>query len=157
MLGSSHALAKPKVAVAPISGDTNDQVAELLAEMLQDSARVTGPADVASSGKKARSGELTEADVKRLKNKLGVSVVVHGTLKKAGGKKTLSLIVSGKNDKPSKFSVKFKSAASDNFREQVRDKIVRRVADEAEDEPVEEEPGKSRRERDREKAEKERE
>jgi hypothetical protein len=134
-LGAAPALAKPKVAVAPIDGDTNDRVARVLVELLEDEAKVIGPDEVASAVRSARSGTLSESDVKRIQNKLDVSVVVHGALKKTGGKRTLSVIVSGKDDKPSKFSVKFKSAASDSFRKGVRGALVKRVEAEVEDEP----------------------
>jgi hypothetical protein len=154
MLGTTSALAKPKVAVAPIKGDTNDQLGNVLVDVLSEKTRVVGPVEVERAiAKLGFTGALEPEDVGRLEEKLGVSALIQGKLKKDGKRKSLQLIVTSRGGKQLKFTVKFKSAASDRFRDNVREELVKRIeAELAAEPPPEEVTGKSRRERDRDRA-----
>ena len=123
LLVPSIALAKPKVAIAPFEGDEGHKVANAVAKAAGDDVEITSPkATGHAMASLGLSGELDKKDVKKLRGKLGVDVVVQG---KVSGKKqkTLELRVAGKGVKTATFSIKFKSAMSTKFHDDVRDEL----------------------------------
>ena len=123
LLVPSLALAKPRVAIAPFEGDEGHKVANAVAEAAGDEVEITSPkATGHAMASLGLSGELDKKDVKRLRGKLAVDVVVQG---KVVGKKqkTLELRVSGKGVKTATFSIKFKNAMSTKFHDDVRDEL----------------------------------
>jgi hypothetical protein len=125
---SAPVFARPKVAVTPLKGDADDKVGEVLRDALAGKLAVVPPKDVARAlDKLGVSGELDEQDVQRLRLKTNAAVVVQGKLGRAGAKKTLKVSVWVRGKRPSDFTVQYKSAASENFREGVREAIVNRI------------------------------
>jgi len=127
-LGASPALAKPKVAVTPVDGDADDKMGAVVREALDGELAVVAPKEVERAmSKLGLSGELEESDAQRLRQKLDAAVVVQGKLGRAGQKKTVKLSVWVRGKKPSDFNVQYKSAASEKFREVVRDALLKRI------------------------------
>src|SRR5207302_1337186 len=81
------ALARPRVAVAPLDGDNNQRVGDVVAEAVADHAKVTPQDKVARAMDKLRVTELDKKSVKALRTRLEVDAVVHGRVEKAGAKK----------------------------------------------------------------------
>ena len=125
---SSPAFARPKVAVTPLRGDADDKIGEILREALAGKLAVVSQQDVARAmDKLGVSGELDAQDVQRLRTKINAAVVVQGKVGRAGTKKTLKVSVWVRGKQPSDFTVQYKSAASENFRDGVREAIVKRI------------------------------
>ena len=125
---SSPVLARPKVAVTPLRGDSDDKIGEILRDALAGKLAVVPPKDVARAmDKLGLSGELDEQDVQRLRTKTSAAVVVQGKLGRAGTRKTLKVSVWVRGKQPSDFTVQYKSTGSEKFREGVRDAIVKRI------------------------------
>ncbi|HWU86285.1 MAG TPA: hypothetical protein VN253_03385, partial [Kofleriaceae bacterium] len=134
---SSPVFAKPRVAVTPLRGDADDKIGDVVREALAGKLAIVPAKDVTRAlGKLGVSGELDEQDVERLRTKTNAAVVVQGKLGRAGAKKTLKVSVWVRGKQPSDFTVQYKSAASDNFRDGVREAIVKRIGsvDDLEDE-----------------------
>ena len=122
------ALAKPKLAVAPIKGDTGGKVADAIAEV------VAGDATLISAKKVERAARDLDLDrevdmigAKKLAAKVDADVVVHGKIEKDDGKKTAALAVTRRGKKSEKFEVTFKSATSDKFKRELREEIAKRL------------------------------
>lgn len=93
LLVPAMAIAKPKIAVAPVIGDKDGEVASAIAEALSESAKVTSPKDTKKGMDKLDlSGELSKADGKKLAGNLKVDAVVQGKIEKEGKKKVLVLM-----------------------------------------------------------------
>ena len=136
IVAPSMALAKPKVAVTPVIGDSaSNQVAALLEELLQETASVVthGRTETAME-KLGLSGELDEKDARKLTKKLGVVALVQGKLGKDGRKRTLHLTISSRTKKPTGFTVEY-TTASDKFKQKVRDELVERIGTDEELDP----------------------
>jgi len=128
LLWASPALAKPKVVVTPVTGDTDDKLGSVVREALDDKLTVLGPEEVERvMSKLSLSGELDESDTQRLRTKLDAAVVVQGKITRAGQKRSVKLVVSVRGKKPSDFNVQYKSAASEKFREVVREALLKRI------------------------------
>jgi len=93
------ALAKPKVAVAPLEGDPDGKITAVLVDAADDHATVTRPTKVEKAMDKLSLSELNKKALKKLRIELEVEVIVHGKVDKVGGKKHLSLVLSGKGKK----------------------------------------------------------
>ncbi|MGN6110563.1 MAG: hypothetical protein ACTHU0_36010, partial [Kofleriaceae bacterium] len=148
------AIAKPKVAVAPFEGDAGNKVSEALAEALAGRAKVTGPGETARTMAKLElSRELDARDANKLRAKLGVAALVHGKLEKDGSKRTLRLKIAVRGKEPTGFSVQFKTAESDKFRESVAAEIDKRIGnvDGGDEVARDDEPDGKRKDRDKDK------
>src|SRR5215813_12876475 len=97
VIGTVTGHAKPKVAVAPIKGDTDDRVGKAVIESLPDGVGSIPPKDVGKLMDKLGLDDLDAAEAERPKIKLGATIVVQGKISKTNGKKTLKLAVIGKN------------------------------------------------------------
>ncbi|MEO8553465.1 MAG: hypothetical protein ABI678_26005 [Kofleriaceae bacterium] len=93
------AVAKPKVAVAPLEGDPDGKITSVLVDAADDHAIVTRPTKVEKAMDKLSLSELNKKALKKLRIELEVEVIVHGKVEKVGGKKHLSLVLSGKGKK----------------------------------------------------------
>lgn len=93
------ALAKPKVAVAPLEGDPEGKITAVLVDAADDHATVTRPTKVEKAMDKLSLSELNKKALKKLRIELEVEVIVHGKVDRVGGKKHLSLVLSGKGKK----------------------------------------------------------
>jgi hypothetical protein len=138
------AIAKPKVAVAPLDGDDDGKVAEVVVEAAREHAKVIGPKQVGKAADElGLSDPNTPRALKKLRGKLEVDAVIHGKVERDGGKKRLVLSVAGKGKSGSAFEVEYKSASSKSFKKELREELGKRIAgageggkeDEADDEP----------------------
>ena len=89
------ALAKPKLAVAPLDGDSDGAIADVVAGEASEHGKTTKPEKVSREMEKLDLSSLSAKSVKKLRTKLGVDVVIHGSVDKDGGKKHLVLMLSG--------------------------------------------------------------
>ena len=122
------ALAKPKLAVAPIKGDTGGKVADAIAEVVAGDASVISAKKVQRAAKDLDlDGEVDMIGAKKLAAKIDADVVVHGKIEKDDGKKTAALAVTRRGKKSEKFEVTFKSATSDKFKRELREEISKRL------------------------------
>lgn len=127
-LGVSPALGKPKVAVTPMSGDSDDRMAAAVREMLGGKLAVVARKDVERAMSKLDlSGELEADDVQKLRQRLDAAVVVQGKLGRSGKKKTVKLSVWVKGKRKGDFNVQYKSTSSEKFRDAVRDALLKRI------------------------------
>jgi len=134
------ALAKPTIAVAPIEGDSGNKVADVVAEVAGENARVIGP----DKTEKARdrlgmSSELDRKDLTKLRAKLDADFIISGKLDKDGKTKTLELGVTAKGRKTQKFTLTFKNADSDKFKNELREELGKRTTGDG-GEPEDDEP-----------------
>ena len=123
------AKAKPKIAVAPLKGDTGNKVAQAIVEAIagKDFA-VIGPKAVSREITKLGLGdELDTKDARKLARKLGAVALVDGTVTKAGKKRSLHLEVHRRGKPDAGFTVEFKSTGSEAFRRGVREEIVNKL------------------------------
>lgn len=129
------AIAKPTLAVAPLDGDRDGEVAALVAEAAEDEAKVTTPDKVEGVLEKlgVSKGEIDGRVVKKLRKRLDVEVVVYGKVEKDDGKKTLELNVSARGKKTSRFSITFKNADSKAFKRELREELGKRLASDERD------------------------
>ncbi|MBS1118465.1 MAG: hypothetical protein H6Q90_693 [Deltaproteobacteria bacterium] len=138
LVGSGQALAKPRVAIAPIAGDSDNKVTDELAELMTDNMSPVKQREVTRAmDKLGLAGELDTKGARKLQGKLDVVAVVHGKLGKDGRKKTLQLSVSARKKKTTRFTVEFTTTISEKFRTKVRDELERRILatdDDADDE-----------------------
>jgi hypothetical protein len=95
------ALAKPKVAVAPIDGDDDGKVAAAVAEAAKSDAKIVGPDKVSGAMESLGVTTTTTRGLKKLRIKLEADVIIHGTLERDGSKKHLVLTLSGRAHGPS--------------------------------------------------------
>ncbi len=132
------AIAKPKVAVAPIDGDANGEVTDAVAELLTRKLAPVKQRDVSRAmDKLGLSGELDSKDARKLQKQLDVVAVVHGKLGKEGRKKTLQLSVSARKKKTTRFTVELTATSSKKFQSKVRAELEKRILadDDEADEP----------------------
>src|SRR5205814_1997043 len=88
------ALAKPKLAVAPLDGDKDGAISDVVAEEAAEHGKTTKPDRVQKEIDKLdiSPARMSSKSVKKLRLKLDVDVVIHGKVEKEGGKKHLALV-----------------------------------------------------------------
>ena len=127
VIGPALALAKPKVAVAPIAGDDR-KIVRLVGEAVAEYATVTSGVQV---GKALKELEISDPDnakaAKKLRAKLKVDAVIYGKLEHDGAKRTLHLSIYTRGKKPDKFELEFKQSTSKTFRLKLRDELKTRL------------------------------
>jgi len=123
------ALAKPTIAVAPIEGDSGNKVADVVAEVAGEEARVIGPDKTEKARDKlGMSSELDRKDLTKLRSKLDADFIISGKLEKDGKTKTLELGVTAKGRKTQTFTLTFKNADSDKFKRELREELAKRTS-----------------------------
>jgi hypothetical protein len=105
LLVAAPALARPKVAVAPLDGDDDQKISAIVAEAASDHAKVTGPGRTGKALDSLSITAFTTKNVKKLRGNLDVDIVIHGGVKK----KHLSLTLSGKGKQKSTIELDYKS------------------------------------------------
>jgi hypothetical protein len=105
LLVTAPALARPRVAVAPLDGDDDQKVSAIVADAAGDHAKVTGPGRVAKALDNLSITTLNSKGLKKLRSNLEVDVVIHGAVKK----KHLELTLSGKGKQKATLELDFKS------------------------------------------------
>ncbi len=131
------ALAKPKVAIAPIDGDDDGKVGALVAEEAGAHATVTSAKHVSKTMSALGIGD-TESPraLKKLRIKLDVDAVIHGKVDRDKKTKHLEITVSGRAGKESTFELDFKTVTP-KVKKQLRDKLEKHIADAGEGEAAE--------------------
>ena len=130
---------KPKLAVAPLSGD-NGKITQAVVDALagKDFA-IVGPKDTKREMiKLGASGDLSAKDVRKLIGKLEVVAIVDGKVAKAGNKRSLHLEVHRRGQPDAGFTIEFKTTTSPGFRRTIHDEILKKVegaADDSDEEP----------------------
>ncbi|MDX2092476.1 MAG: hypothetical protein SFX73_31725 [Kofleriaceae bacterium] len=143
------ALAKPKVAVAPLEGDDGGKVAEVVVEVAGESAKVIGPGETKKAMAKHDVDELDGKGIKKLRKKLAVDAVIHGKVEEDGTRKTLALEVSVRGKKTERFSLSFRGHTSKKLREELREELGKRLSEgEGDEDPDEDDAPKPRRDDD---------
>lgn len=127
LTGPAHA--EPSVAVAPIGGDPDDKVSDVVVDVVSAQAKAIKPKTVVRAiGQLGISGDLDARDANRLMKKLEADVVLQGKVKKDGKQRVLRMTVYAKGKKPGSFSVEFKTAKSGKLRDGVRDELAATLA-----------------------------
>jgi hypothetical protein len=134
------AVARPRVAVAPLDGDSENRIADIVAEAADDHARVVRPEKVSRAMDTLSVDAFTGKTLKRLRINLEVDVVIHGRIEKAGGKRRLSLTISGKGKHEAKLAVAFKSTKTlrKTLSPQLRKKLEQALG--GEEDPADDDP-----------------
>jgi hypothetical protein len=101
------ALARPRLAVAPLDGDAGGKIAELVATSAADHGRVTPPSRVEKVMASTRVGKLDAKGAAKVRGKLGADVLIHGRVERTGGKRRLALTLSGKGR--TRFEVEYRT------------------------------------------------
>jgi hypothetical protein len=119
------ALAKPKVAVAPIDGDADGKIVAVVHEAAATQGTVTSAKVVA---KALKDLSITDPDTsrsaKRLRKHLAVDAVVYGKVEHATPKNKLTLSVYTRGKKPERFEIQYKLSTSKSFRKQLREELA---------------------------------
>ena len=126
MVLTGIALAKPTIAVAPIEGDSDNKIGDVIAEVAGEDATVIGPAKTAKAMEKlGLSSELERKDLSKLRARFDADAIISGKLEKDGKNKTLELGLTAKGRKTQKFTLTFKNADSDKFKRELREELAR--------------------------------
>jgi hypothetical protein len=110
------ALAEPKVAVAKLEGDPKGNVADIIAEVAGDR--------VESAMRGLGVSVLNAKSTKKLRARLDVDVVIHGSVQKDGSDTRVRLVLSGKGS--AKLSLVYESTKE--LRKDLRAKLPKRIA-----------------------------
>jgi len=125
---SATALAKPKVAVAPLAGDlpNNKLTGEVVDALGDDYAVVSGKA----LGKVTKkTGELDDDVVAKIQKQLGAQAVVHGSVVKEGKKRSLQLKISITGQDVKDVAIKLKGTVlDDDGKQKLRDAVAKDLA-----------------------------
>lgn len=120
---------KPKLAVAPLHGDTGNKVALAVVEALAGKDFVVvGPKEVTREMTKlGLSGELDPKEARKLAIKLDVVALLDGKVTKSGAKRSLHLEVHRRGRPAAGFTIEFKATGSDGFRRGVHAEVVKKL------------------------------
>jgi hypothetical protein len=123
------ALAKPKVALTEIEGDTNGELRAAVIAALdgKDLALVNGK-DVSRAATKIGSvADFTEKDFNKLEAALEADAIVLGKLDTSGESKSLKFRLYIHNKMEKGFTISFKDPSSPKFRTALHDKMVEKL------------------------------
>lgn len=123
------AVAKPKIALTPIDGDENDEMADAL-ESAIDGAEldVTGTRSTSRTLDKLNyDTDLSEKQAKKVSDALDVDAILIGTLDRKGVNKVLRFRMFIRGKKTRGFSVTFNNPRSDRFKVMLREKLVDKI------------------------------
>ncbi len=122
--------AKPRVAIVPFDGDPNYDVADVVAELVEDDYNVTGAKQTGRSidqlGLDAAS--LSDKDIKKLSNELDADAVIRGELAPKGPRKLLHIRVTWKGKKARGFNVEYASLKSKKMRAALKEKLLEKLS-----------------------------
>jgi hypothetical protein len=137
---------KPKIAVAPLAGDSKNKVALAVVEALAGKDFVViGPKEVSREKETlGLSEELDAKEARKLATKLGAVAIIDGKITKAGKKRSLHLEVHRRGKPDAGFTIEFKSTASDGFQRGVHDEIAKKLDGAGDDDPAEDDDGGAR-------------
>ena len=144
-VASGTAMAKPKVAIVPLEGDSEGNAQDAITDALGDDAEITGPKTVTRAiDKLGLDTEMSDRDLKKLSGELEADAIIRGTYTTKDGKKIIhfKLFVNGKKVKG--FTVEFGSLKSQKFKDALHDKLMEKLGAEkkvAEDEDKKKDDG----------------
>lgn len=122
------ALAKPTIVVAPIEGDSDNQIANVIAEVAGEKATVIGPEKAAKAmSKLGLSTELERKDLTKLRARFDADLILSCKLAKESKRNTLEVGVTAKGRKTQNFTLTFKAADSDRFKSELREELAKRL------------------------------
>jgi TolB-like protein len=124
-VASGTAMAKPKVAIVPLEGDSDGNAQDAITDALGDDADVAGPKSVSRAiDKLGLDTEMSDKDLKKLSAELEADAIIRGTLTSKDGKQIIhfKLFVNGKKVKG--FTVEFGSLKSQKFKDALHDKFM---------------------------------
>ena len=115
---------KPKVAVAPLDGDSDDKVGNVVVEIASEHAKVVGLEKTKHAIDELGVG-FDRKGLQRLRVKLEVEVVIHGSVTKDGSKRDVVLELNGHGKAKTKIEISGKSpkALRAELAKQLRKKI----------------------------------
>jgi hypothetical protein len=122
------AWAKPTLALAPIDGDRDGKVAELIEGAVEEDFKVIGPKKVEAAMGKLDISQVDPKTIKKLRKKLDAEIVVYGNVDKEGKKKNLTLSISARGKRTQKFEIDYKSADAKSFKKELRGELNSRLA-----------------------------
>jgi hypothetical protein len=122
------AIAKPTLALAPIDGDKDGKVAELIEGAVEEDFKVIGPKKVEATMGKLDIENVDPKTIKKLRKKLDAEIVVYGQVDKEGKKKNLTLSISARGKRTQKFEIDYKSADAKSFKKELRGELNKRLA-----------------------------
>lgn len=128
LLPPALALARPKVAIAPLDGDKHGDVADIVAEEAADHAKVVTPDRVGRVMDSLGLSTHNKRSLRTLCARLEVDAVIYGLVEHDGSKRRLELTIAVRGKPSSTFTLKFTSASSHVFRRQLREELARRIA-----------------------------
>jgi len=138
------AFARPKIAVAPLAGDDDGKVTAAVAEEASQHATVIDPQPTQKAlARLGYDNANSKKAQKALRKRLGVDVIIYGTVDTKGSKQKLTLEVSGRGKRAGEIELSFKTASSNKFREELRDELGKQLAG-AEGEASEDDDGPRR-------------
>jgi hypothetical protein len=105
LLVAAPALARPRVAVAPLDGDDDQKISAIVADAAGAHAKVTSPTRTGKALDSLSITAFTGKNLKKLRSNLEVDVVIHGAVKK----KHLTLTLSGKGKQKATIELDYKS------------------------------------------------
>ena len=120
------ALAKPKVAVAPLDGDDDGRVTALVIDVAGSAAKVTSSAKVAKAMRSLDSDLTVKKSRRALRTKLGVDVLIYGSVEKDGSKKKIVLALSGKSS--GNVEIAYKSLAAKKTKSELKSELAKQLA-----------------------------
>jgi hypothetical protein len=144
VLAPGAALAKPKVALTEIEGDTNGEIrTAVIASLDSKELALVNSKDVSRAATKIGPvADFTEKDFGKLAAALEADAIVLAKLDKSGETKSLKFRLYIHNKMEKGFTVSFKDPSSPKFRTALHDKMVEKLAGAGTGEgDTEEEPG----------------
>jgi hypothetical protein len=123
LLVAAPVLARPRVAVAPLDGDDDQEISAIVADAAGAHAKVTGPGRVAKAMDTLSIASLSGKSLKKLRANLEVDVVIHGAVKK----KHLALTLSGKGKQKATLELDFKSTKA--LKKELRARLGKKLDD----------------------------
>jgi hypothetical protein len=123
--------ARPRVAVAPLDGDTDGKIGALVHAAAAANAKVLSTKTVAKALKELKIKDPDSSHAaKQLRKHLEVDAVIYGKVERVGAKKQLKLSVYTRGKKPDRFELEYKQASSKAFQKQLREELANRLAPE---------------------------
>lgn len=127
-VASGTAMAKPKVAIVPLEGDSDGTAQDAITDALGDDAEVAGPKSVTRAiDKLGLDTEMSDKDLKKLSGELEADAIVRGTLTSKDGKQILHFKLFVKGKKVKGFTVEFGSLKSQKFKDALHDKLMEKL------------------------------
>jgi hypothetical protein len=122
--------AKPRVAIVPFERDNSGELADVVAELLDDDFNVVSSSKTSRTiDKLGYDTDLTSKQLKKLSNELETDAIIRGDVGKKNGRKVLHLKLFKDGKKVRGFKVEFASMRSKKFKQALKDKLLEKLGD----------------------------